>query len=732
MRQYVGEPLHRVDGWAKVTGQARYAADQPIPDLAYGVLVTSTIARGRIRRIDSAAALAAPGVLGVYTHENLPRFAQQSPSWVPHAQTLVPMQGTEIRHGGQQVAVVVAESFEQATRAAGLVRVDYDAEQPTIGLVENLSRAYTPAEGTPGALQMRRGDPAAGLADAAVRVEVEYRTSINHHNPIEPSATLAVWNGDDLTLYESTQSIGFTQDAVARMLGMPLERVRVVTPFLGGGFGCKGFVWPHTYLTAAVAKQVGRPVKLVLSRAQQYTSCGHRPASVQRLQVGAARDGRLTAITHHVTSHTSRSDIIQFNPISATQSVYAVPHLEIASQVVEVDLGTTIATRPPSGPTNEALEMALDELSQALDMDPVALRLRNYSDVDPSAPDRPQSRFLRECYALGAERFGWPRRRPAPGSMRRGELLVGWGMAGAQHNWHPGVAQATVRISTDGRVRVTCGTQDIGTGTYTIMVQVAADGLGVRPGDVRAVLGDTRFPPAPSSSGSATATTVGMAVRAAARATRDKVVGLAVADPRSPLHGAAPDEVVTVDGRLFLRENPGRGESYRQVLSRHGASVEASGGADLSDNAGPSYGAAFAEVQVSGVTGEVRVTRLVCAVDAGRVLNPATARSQALGGAVWAIGAALTEHTLVDRRHGRIVTANLAGYLVPVEADVPDIDVVFVDKPAPEANELGARGLGEVTATGASAAIANAVYHATGHRVREFPITPDKVLAGWR
>ncbi|GAA3697485.1 xanthine dehydrogenase family protein molybdopterin-binding subunit [Nonomuraea antimicrobica] len=728
MTQSVGRPLNRVDGRDKVTGTARYAADQTVAGLTHAVLVQSTIASGRIRAIDTRAALSAPGVLGVYTHENLPRFAYRPDGYTfPHGQSLVPMQDDTIRYGGQHLAMVVAGTPEQARHAAALVEVGYDVESPIIGLRANLDRAYAPPTTVPGVVQLERGDPGDGLDRAEVRIEAEYSTSINHHNPIEPSATLAVWEGDDLTLYESTQSMSFTQEVVAQMLGMPRERVRVVVPFLGGGFGCKGFVWPHTYLTAAVARAVGRPVKLVLTRAQMYTSCGHRPESVQRVQLGAAKDGRLTGLTHHVISHTASHDLINFTVIASPQSVYACPNLRVSTELVEVNLGTTIATRPPSGPTNEVLEMALDELSLELGVDPIALRLANYTDRDPATGAR-QTRYLRECYELGAERFGWRRRKPEPGSTRAGEMLVGTGMAGSFHNWHGMIAQASVEIGTDGRAFVRSGTQDIGTGTYTIMTQIAADALGMRPSSVRPRLGDTRLPPAASSSGSTTAVTVGTAVREAGRAAREKVIGIAIADPRSPLYGAASDAVETADDRLFLKARPRRGETYRDVLARHGSPVEAQGNADLAGQAGGSYGAVFAEVHVSTVTGEVRVTRLVGAVDVGRVLNPKTARSQAIGGMIWGIGMALTEHTLVDRRLGRVVTANLAGYLVPVEADVPDIDVIFVDKPALDASALGARGMGEVTGTGTVAAIANAVHHATGRRVRQLPITPDLLL----
>jgi xanthine dehydrogenase YagR molybdenum-binding subunit len=727
----VGTPMDRVDGRAKVTGQARYAADQPVPDVTHGVLVTSSIARGRITGIDTGAALSAPGVLAVFTHRNAPRFPAVAPApsgpW-PMGQSFVPLQDDVVHTGGQIVAFVVAETLEQARYAAGLVEITYQAEQPAVSVVDRLDEAYVPEEGGWVRYEYSRGDPAAALADAPVRIRATYATPMQHHNPMEPSATTAVWQGEALTLYETTQAITWTRTYVATMLGIPADDVRVISPFLGGGFGCKGYVWPHTFLTAAVAREVGRPVKLVLTRAQGYGLHGHRAESVQTVDLGATTDGRLTSIVHTGTHQTSPFDDITWEEIDGSSLLHRCPNVRLSRRLVRLDLGNPTPMRAPSGIGVYALEAALDELSHETGVDPVELRLRNYAEVNQETGDAwGTGKFLKDCYTLGAELFGWQARKPRPRSTRKDGGLIGWGMGTAFHPVYSSEAALTVRVTPDGVAVARSATQDIGTGTYTVVTQVLADALGMRPATVRFELGDTAMPPGPPSAGSRTAVSVGAAARAAALDARGQVIAVAVADPRSPLHGARPEHVVAADGRLFLRHDPRTGEAYAQVLGRHGRAVTAAGTAGTGTT-GHSYGAVFAEVRVDETTREVRVTRLAGAFDVGTVLNHKTARSQATGGMIWGLGTALTEHTLVDRHLGRIVTANLSGYLVPVEADVPDIEVAFVDKADPTAGVLGARGMGELSANGTTAAIANAVFHATGTRVRDLPITPDKLL----
>ncbi|MCS7475400.1 xanthine dehydrogenase family protein molybdopterin-binding subunit [Umezawaea endophytica] len=724
----IGRPLTRVDGVAKVTGAARYAADADVAGVTHAVLVTSTIARGRVSALETAAARSAPGVLGVFTHLTMPRLTVPGPT-AAYFKRFLPVQDDVVRHAGQPVAVVVAETLEQARYAATLLRVSYEAEVPRVVLADSMADAYVPPPGNDGPNDYLRGDVAAGFAAADVVVETTCTTPLQHHNALEPSATVAEWTGDRLTVHESTQGIGNSQNALMQAFGLPRENVRVVTPFVGGGFGAKGPVWPHTVLAAAVARQVGRPVKLVLTRADTYTSNGHRAETHQVLRVGATRDGGLTAIEHVVTQQVSRTEEALFNSSEPTRMLYACPNVRSTQRAVRLDLPTGSFVRSPEAATSHALESALDELSHALGVDPVELRLRNWSDTNQETGVRHGSNHLRECYEEGARRFGWSNRDPRPGSMRDGGELVGLGMATAAHTagGRPG-SGATVTIGLDGTATIRSGTQEIGTGTSTVMAQVGAEVLGLPAHHVVFALGDTDYPPAFASAASATVPSVGSGVVRAATAAREQVVAAAVADVGGPLHGVPPDRVGTADGYLFVADQPRRRVSYRDVVRRRGTPVEVTSN-PVPVPLGYSVGAVFVEVRVDPVTGRVRVRRVVGVFDPGRVLNRQTVRSQAIGGAVWGIGFTLTEHTLVDPHLGRVVTPNLSGYLVPVNADVPDIDVGFVDRPDPASPALGARGFGETPMTGVTAAIGNAVHHAIGHRIRDLPITQDKVIA---
>ncbi|CAM3466001.1 xanthine dehydrogenase family protein molybdopterin-binding subunit [Kibdelosporangium persicum] len=727
----IGKPLDRVDGPAKVTGAAKYAADQHIPGLTHAVLVTSAIARGKIIRIDTGQAARSPGVLSVITHHNGPRFAYQPPKhpWI-YGQTHVPLQNDVIYHSGQIVAVVIADTLERARYAATLIQIDYAVETPEISVEANLDKAFIPERG-PFNLryEYRRGDAHGALATAPVRVSGRYRTSMQHHNPMEPTATTAVWDGDHLTLYETTQALAFTRQKTAEMLGVDQKQVRVVSPYLGGGFGAKGYVWPHTFITAAIARSLGRPVKLVLTRAQSYTMHGHRAETVQELSVGATRDGTITAFVHSAVSQTSMLNEVSWEEMDATTQLYACPNAELTRRVVRLNLGTPTPMRAPLSVGGYALESIMDELSHATGVNPLELRLRNYSTHNPENPSQPwgTGKFLRDCYELGAKLFDWPHRLPRPRSTRRDGGWIGVGMATAFHPTYVSAATVSIRMDADGKALVRSATQDIGTGTYTIVTQTVADALGVPAKSVRFELGDTNFAPSAPSIGSRTAASVGTAAHHAGSALKDKVIAIAVADHRSPLYGIPAAQVTAADGQLFHRLDPRRRETYADVLRRHGP-VDSEAVWPAAPGISRSYGAVFAEVTVDDATGEVRVTRLVGAFDIGRVLNAKTARSQAIGGMIWGLGTALTEHTIVDEHLGRILTANLSGYLVPVEADVPDVDIAFVDKADPAASDIGAKGVGELASNGATAAIANAVCHATGRRVRDLPITPDKLL----
>jgi xanthine dehydrogenase YagR molybdenum-binding subunit len=735
MSPVIGPPRDRVDGPLKVTGGARYSAEFAVPNVAHAALVQSTVANGRITAIDTAAAEAAPGVLGVLTHHNTPRVQPivAFPAGFG-AQSLFPLQDDVVYYSGQDVAVVVADTLERAQHAASLVRVSY-AEQPAIPtLAEALPAAYLPPEVAFHPRQSLRGDAAAALDTAELRLEHTYTTPVHHHNPLEPCATIAEWDGDRLTLHESTQAISNTQEQIAKQLGLPPAHVRVITQFVGGGFGCKGFHWPHTTLAALAARHVGRPVKLVLTRAQMYTSHGFQAESWQRLALGATRDGRLTAIVHDVVTQTSTYDDYTEWAGMGTPLLYACPNVAVTHRIAHVNSMTPTPMRAPQEALGLfALESELDELAYTLGLDPLEVRLRNYADVDPEAGRPWSSKYLRECYHQGAERFGWARRPTEPGTMRDGDDLLGWGMATGTHPDYRFPATARVRLHADGHAGVQSGTQDIGGGTTTVMAQVAAEALGLPAERVRFELGDTELPAAPMTGGSMTVNSVSPAVQAAALAVRRAVLQLAIADARSPLHGAREADVSVADGRLFLASAPARGESYADVLVRHGrdvveATADAQMGAEREQYSMHAFGASFVEVRVDTVSGEVRVSRFVGAYDCGRILNAKTARSQMIGGIIFGIGQALMEHTVVDPQRARILTPNLSGYLVPVHADIPDLEVLFVGEPDPHTNALGTKGIGELPTIGVPAAVANAVYHATGRRIRDLPITPDKLL----
>ncbi|MDA0637514.1 xanthine dehydrogenase family protein molybdopterin-binding subunit [Nonomuraea sp. MCN248] len=725
MSGLVGQGVARVDGRAKVTGTARYAADHEVPGVLHGALVMSTIARGEVLRIDGGAALARPGVVAVYTHADLPRL--RLPDF-PYNRRFVPMQDTRVFHQGQPVAYVVAETLEQAQEAAGLVRVRYRAEEPVARMADALGEAFLPDDFRERPNEISRGDAAAALEQAEVRVDRTYSSPMQHHNPIEPHTTTAVWEDGTLTLYESTQGVVLARNVVEFAFGLAPGSVRVVSPYLGGGFGAKGPTYPHTLLTAAAARLCGRPVKLVLSRAQMYTSNGHRAEYRHHLRLGATRQGALTAIASTSTAQVTRADENIYNGGDSTLRLYACPNVHVRQLGVRLDLPTSSYMRSPETTAHFGIETALDELSHELGIDPVELRMRNHAEADQQTdPPRPYpDKRLLECYRAAAEAFGWARRDPRPGTTRDGDEYVGWGMATETHTYNVIPSQARLTIGPDGRATLRAATQEIGTGTYTVLTQVVAEGLGLPLGHVTTLLGDTAYPAASLSAGSATMPSVAGPAAEAARRAREAVIALAVADARSPLHGVPAEEVVTLDGRLFARGDRDRADTYRDVMTRHGGPVEVTG--SRANTAGHSFGAVFLEVRVQPRLGRVRVTRVVTAHDLGRVLNRRTARGQVIGGVTWGIGFALMEHTMVDPNTARVVNPNLSAYLVPVCADVPSVEALFVDRPEADAELNGIRGFGETPGTGVPAAIGNAIHHATGRRLRDVPFTRDKLL----
>jgi CO/xanthine dehydrogenase Mo-binding subunit len=724
----VGRPMDRVDGPEKVTGTARYPSEFGFDDLAYAVVVQSTVAAGRIAAIDAGAAEAEPGVLAVISHANAGAL-RQAPASVLGPAAPPPLRDPQVRHHGQHVAVVVAETLEQATAAAALVRVEYQVDEPLLRLDEPRAERFTHPE----VPDLDRGDVAIGLAAADARVEATYTTPAEHHNPMALFATTAVWDGDSLTVHDTTQWPRNVRTVLAATFGLPEERVRVVAPFVGGAFGAGLRAWPHVVLAALAARRVDRPVKLVLTRAQMFTSVGYRPPTVQRVRLGATRAGELTAISHEVTEPTAIGDDHRENPIRATPVLYACPNVSTRFRQVRLNVPTPTWMRGPGESQGVfALECALDELAVTLGVDPVELRLRNLPERNPQTGRIWSSNALRACYERGAERFGWRARSPRPGSMRDGRELIGWGVASAYYPYVHRPAEASARVTADGRAVVASSTTDIGTGTATVMTQIAADALGLPPGRVRFELGDSDLPPAPQQGGSGTTAAVGTAVTAAGRALLVAFLELIHDDPDSPLRGATLDEVAVVDGRISLLADAARGESYADILRRHRRDELAVTGHGAPRRDAPHlspgiFGAKFAEVGVDTGLGVIRVRRVVSAIDGGRIVNEKTARSQIIGGTVGGIGMALLEETLTDPASGRVVNATYADYLVPVNADVADLEVLFVGEPDPM-NPVGAKGVAEIAIVGVAPAIANAVFHATGRRIRALPITLERLL----
>ncbi|MEH1842422.1 MAG: xanthine dehydrogenase family protein molybdopterin-binding subunit [Nostoc sp.] len=728
----IGKPLNRVDGHLKVTGGARYAAEFPVAKMTYGVTIQSTIAKGKIAKIDTKAAEQVPGVLAVITHLNAPKASGEKGG----GRKLQVLQDNVVLYSGQHIGIVVADTFERAMYAASLVKVRYDEEKPTINMPENLAKAYLPKGKIPReeSPDSAHGNVNQGLRAAAVRVEQTYTTPIENHNPMEPHATTAVWQGDQLLLYDATQGIFQAQQKVAGVLGIEPEKVRVMSYFVGGGFGCKGSAWSHVPLAAMAARQVNRPVKLVLGRIQMYGPVGFRPETIQQVALGATREGKLTALRHAGISQTSTFDEF-IEPVGkSARMIYASPNIETSHRLVQLDEGTPTFMRAPGESSGSfALESAMDELAYALNIDPIELRLRNHADVDPSKGLPWSSKSLIQCYRLGAEKFGWQKRNPKPRSMRDGNYLIGWGMATATYPTNRSPASAIARIMADGTAVVESGSQDIGTGTYTVMTQVAAEALGLPVDKVRFELGDTKMPETPVSGGSQTAASVSSSVHLAGNQARSQLLQLALADRKSPLYSSNAEDVIAENGSFFLKNKSSATETYEAILARHGMKmIEARADAKLGEEQKKfsmhAFGAQFAEVRVEPDLGEVRISRWVGTFGVGRILNAKTANSQLIGGIIYGIGMALMEHTVTDPNLGRVVNHDLAEYHVPVNADVPDIQVLFVDERDPYINPLGVKGIGEIGITGTAAAIANAVYHATGKRVRDLPITLDKLL----
>jgi len=756
---YVGKPLVRVEGREKVTGKAKYSAEFPLPGLTYGVLATSTIAKGKIQRIETSAAMREPGVIAVLTHQNLPKLAKtpndpQGKKDIGAPMGFLPMTGDEIFYAAQPVALVVADTIEHATHAARLVKVTYQKGDPIANFKQPKAELFDPQKVQDGKQNghTKRGDAKAAFASAPIQLTAVYNHPVYNHNPMEPGSTTAYWEAPDrLTIYESTQGVTRTQSAVAAMTGMPREQIRVITKYLGGGFGCKGATWPHTILTVQAAKAVGRPVKLALTREQMFTSMGHREDQEQIMQLGATADGKLTSLVHTKKSTTSPWDNYAEPNSKIVDLLYASPAFESSYELARANVMTSTFMRAPGeAPGSFAIECSMDDLAYRVGVDPIEIRLRNYADHDYGTGQQWSSKSLKQCYARGAELFGWSKRNPKAGATRDGRYLVGMGMASASYPVHNSSGTARARLYADGHAVVQSGATDLGTGTYTVMTQVAADSLGLPIEKVRFELGDTQLPTAPNSGGSVAAGTVSSSIFLACQDVWQKLIKAAVIDKKSPLYRAKPEDVAVEKGRLFLKKDPKKGEAFGELMKRgdmtdiegmaqgkYGSGYEDAAAAKNADptkkdQAGQhsmhSFGAHFCEVRVDMDLGTIRVSKWVSVIGAGRILNAQTARSQIIGGAIFGIGSALMEETFRDPNFSRYTNADLAGYHVPVNADIPDMTVEFVEEHDPYINAMGVKGIGEIAMVGVAAAVANAVYHATGKRLRDLPLTPDKVL----
>ena len=722
----VGTPVSRVDGRLKVTGRATYAAEHHVEGTLHAVIVDASVGAGRVTAVDDRAALAHPGVQAVISHVNAPKLPyNDSPNANnPEGNRLRVFQDGQVRFFGQPVAVVLAATLEASQHGARLVDIRYESRPPATDL-------RTAPAGKPAAYA--RGDADQAFATAPVKVDAGYEMARNNHNPMEPHATIAQWNGNTLTVWDKTQWIGGTQRELAAVFGIPDTSVRVVSPFVGGAFGSGLRAWPHVIVAALAARESGKPVKLVLTRQQLYSGTGFRPRYDYRVRAGADRQGRMTSMIHDIAAETSSYETFTEAAMAPGQMLYSMPHVRIEYRTVPLDVPTPIWMRGPGYATASfAIESAVDELAHELRLDPIEFRQRNEPAADESTGLPFSTRRLRECYATGAREFGWQKRNPVPRSTRDGDWLIGTGMAAAVYDTARGSAQAYVRLDANGSALVQSATSDMGPGTYTSMTQVAADALGLAMDTVRFELGDSTMPPTPPHGGSMTMASVGSAVLDGSDKVRARAIALAVNDSRSPLHGANPADVIVRNGRLAVKNDPARGETYQQLLARQQRRrLEAIGGfaPPAKDRSSfYAYGAVFAEVAVDARLGLVRVRRVLGVYDAGRIVSPKLAESQAIGGMVGGISSALLEHTVTDPRDGRIVNANLADYLVAVNADVPALRAIYLDGNDPQADPLGVKGLGEVVYVGVAPAIANAVFHATGTRVRTLPITAEALL----
>jgi xanthine dehydrogenase YagR molybdenum-binding subunit len=739
----IGRDTLRIDGARKVTGLAQYTSDFNFPGMLYAVPVEATIANGKLLTLDTSAAGKMPGVRAIFHRGNIGKIFRSTPAPGFDRVCLERRPAFEddvIRYYGQYIALAVADTFETAKAAADAVRATYSKEKPNVESrleagddPDVVLTAYGPVE----RLQSHRGDAAAAFASAPVKLDETYVTPAETHNPLELHSTTAIWDGQMLTLYDSTQGVVNLRSVLSQMFGLPKENVRVISKFLGSGFGGKLYPWSHVPLAAAAARQLGKPVKLVVSRKMMFQTVGHRARTQQRVRLGATREGKLLSLQHDYIYHMSMLDPYHEDCGEATPFHYSVPNLRVTFGRARRNIGATADMRGPGAvPGLYATESAMNEMADQLKIDPVQFRLLNEPKVDESLNIPFSSRHYVECLNLGAEKFGWSKRNPAVGSMKRNGLTLGWGIAGAA--WVAGrfAAEANMQLRDDGTVRVACATQDIGTGTYTILAQLASEKTGVPVDKIEVELGDSALPDGPISGGSLATSSVIPAVFKAADQAIASLLLVAVSTPGSPFLGHKPEDLALEGGRIFVKaEGVAKGVAFGDVLRRANARLVTGSGSSEQTAFVPnpkfskhSFGCHFVEVTWQPEIARLRVSRVVTVMDAGCILNPLTGRNQIQGAVVMGIGMALFEHTTYDPQNGAPINSNLADYIMTVSADAPPIDVHFLDYPDKEINELGARGIGEIGLAGVAAAITEAVHHATGVRIRELPVKIEDLL----